>query len=101
MKPVTETLPPASDFEADVQTSPSLRPPRESGVADYAAFGGGRGRDIYFRPDRYQRADLGPVGAAVELRQGNDNHFCELHDVSQNGIAFEWPRSLNVEIGAI
>jgi extracellular factor (EF) 3-hydroxypalmitic acid methyl ester biosynthesis protein len=101
MKPVTETLPPASDFEADVHANSSLRPPRESGVADYAAFEGGRGRDIYFRPDRYQRADFGPVGAAVELHQGEHNHFCELHDVSQNGIAFEWPRNVGVEIGTI
>ncbi len=101
MKPVTETLPPASDFEADVPTNSSLRPPRESGVADYAAFDGGHGRDIYFRPDRYQRADFGPVGSSVELRHGEQTHYCEIHDVSQNGIAFEWPRDVSVEIGAI
>jgi SAM-dependent methyltransferase len=101
MKPVSESLPPPSDFDAEA-THSGLRPSGvESGVADYAAFDGGRGRDIYFRPDRYQRSDFGPVGAAVELRQGDHHHYCELQDVSQNGIAFEWPRELVVEIGTI
>ncbi|HVJ22008.1 MAG TPA: hypothetical protein VM686_41670 [Polyangiaceae bacterium] len=100
---MSESLPPpASEFDTEGSSNSSLRVSApESGVADYAAFDGGRGRDVYFRPDRYQRADLGPVGAAVELHYGEQAHYCELHDVSQNGIAFTWPRELDVELGTI
>jgi extracellular factor (EF) 3-hydroxypalmitic acid methyl ester biosynthesis protein len=62
---------------------------------------GGHGKDVYFRPDRYQRSELGPVGVAVELKYGAEALECELHDVSQNGLAFEWPRDLPVEVGQV
>jgi hypothetical protein len=70
-------------------------------VANYAELHGGSGRDVFFRPDRYQLSDLGPVDVAVEVRICNESHRCELCDVSQNGVAFEWPLELAVEIGAI
>ena len=70
-------------------------------IAQYVDLDGGHGRDVFFRPDRYQRSDLGPVGAVVELVRKDKVERCELHDVSQNGLAFEWPRELPVEIGTV
>jgi extracellular factor (EF) 3-hydroxypalmitic acid methyl ester biosynthesis protein len=69
--------------------------------ANYPDLAGGQGRDIYFRPDRYQRSELGPVGVVVEVRAGEQQHRCELVDVSQNGVAFDWPASVSVEVGAV
>ncbi len=70
-------------------------------VAEYAELQGTQGRDIYFRPERYQLADLGPIGVVVELRIGERIYSCELFDVSQNGVAFDWPPDLPVEVGTI
>jgi extracellular factor (EF) 3-hydroxypalmitic acid methyl ester biosynthesis protein len=70
-------------------------------VANYADFEGGQGRDVYFRPDRYLRSDLGPIGVIVEVRAGDKRHPCELVDVSQNGVAFDWPAHVSVEVGTI
>ena len=70
-------------------------------VADYEALKGGSGRDIYFRPDRYQPSELGPVGVAVELDLEGERQRCELIDVSQNGVAFLWPEGPAVELGTI
>jgi extracellular factor (EF) 3-hydroxypalmitic acid methyl ester biosynthesis protein len=97
--PRIESWPPPSGEHSD-----SSPPPQSSGtiaIADYVDLDGGQGRDVFFRPDRYQRSELGPVGAVVELELGDRVERCELHDVSQNGIAFEWPRELPVEIGAV
>jgi SAM-dependent methyltransferase len=69
--------------------------------AEYVDLDGGQGRDVFFRPDRYDRADLGPVGAVVELVLPGKIERCDLHDVSQNGLAFEWPRDVPVEIGHV
>ena len=70
-------------------------------VADYEALKGGSGRDIYFRPDRYPRSELGPVGVAVELELDGERVRSELIDVSQNGVAFLWPEGVAVEVGTI
>ncbi len=70
-------------------------------VADYAALIGAQGRDVFFRPDRYQLRDLGPVGVSVELKARDRKISCELFDVSQNGVAFAWPAELLVEVGTI
>ena len=70
-------------------------------VADYAALIGAQGRDVFFRPDRYQLRDLGPVGVSVELESADRTISCELFDVSQNGAAFAWPADLPVEVGTI
>lgn len=70
-------------------------------VARYEELRGGSGRDIYFRPDRYQRSDLGPIGVAVEVQLDEQRERCELIDVSQNGVAFVWPPGVPVEVGTI
>jgi extracellular factor (EF) 3-hydroxypalmitic acid methyl ester biosynthesis protein len=79
-----------------------IRPTQVTGVvADYEALKGGIGRDIYFRPDRYQRSELGPIGIAVELTYGDQRERCELVDVSQSGVAFVWPFGTGVEVGTV
>ena len=67
---------------------------------DYTELDGGSGRDVFYRPDRYLRADLGLVRVAVELTLDGEQHSCELFDVSQNGIAFEWTAERQPELGA-
>jgi hypothetical protein len=78
----------------------------------YAELDGGQGRGVFFRPQRYQRQDLGPIrpivrvafGAATdssEVGKADVSHECALHDVSQNGVALELPPGVTVEIGAV
>ncbi|MDF3069699.1 MAG: hypothetical protein K0R38_5300 [Polyangiaceae bacterium] len=92
-------------------TSPDSEAPRSQDVtrrprsseppaADYVDLDGGSGRDVFYRPDRYLRSDLGLVRVNVEVRLGGERRFCELFDVSQNGIAFEWSGEHAPELGA-
>jgi extracellular factor (EF) 3-hydroxypalmitic acid methyl ester biosynthesis protein len=67
----------------------------------YSNLDGASGRDIYFRPERYPRSELGPVGVVVGISMLDGQRDCELHDVSQNGVAFEWPRDIPIEVGAV
>lgn len=72
---------------------------------EYTELEGGTGRDIFYRPDRYQRADLGLVRVTVDVVIDGQSHACELFDVSQNGVAFEWmsavgARSREPELGS-
>lgn len=70
----------------------------------YADLDGGQGREVHFRPRRYQREDFGPVHPLVLISPvtgGQSGQECLLHDVSQNGVAFEWPVDQPVETGAI
>jgi extracellular factor (EF) 3-hydroxypalmitic acid methyl ester biosynthesis protein len=91
---------PISDVRSLGDRDESERPASEGG-ADYAELQGAEGRDVYFRPDRYQRSDLGPIGVVVEVGTGGKTHRCELVDVSQNGAAFDWPAHVSIEVGAI
>lgn len=75
---------------------PALPVLTPSGVAParaehrYELLDGGIGREVNFRPPRYPSAELGPVGAVVTVTLPDAVRCCELHDVSQNGVAFEW-----------
>jgi extracellular factor (EF) 3-hydroxypalmitic acid methyl ester biosynthesis protein len=75
-------------------------PPAVERTAHYTELEGAQGRDIYFRPERYPRSELGPVGVAVEVQQQGKLQRCELRDVSQNGFAFEWSRDTPPEVGS-
>lgn len=66
---------------------------------EYVELDGASGRDVFYRPDRYLRADLGLVRVNVRVRVGGEQRSCELFDVSQNGIAFEWPGDCPLELG--
>lgn len=68
---------------------------------DYTELEGGSGRDVFYRPDRYLRSDLGLVRVSVEvsLAGAGATHTCELFDVSQNGVAFEWTAEQELDLG--
>ena len=66
----------------------------------YEDLDGGLGREVYFRPHRYPLADLGPVRPEVGFDFAGERHACVLHDVSQNGVAFEWSGAAPMEPGA-
>jgi hypothetical protein len=70
-------------------------------VGDYAGLAGKKGRDVYFRPDRYQREDLGPIGAVIEILYEDQQRQSELVDVSQNGVAFDWVHTVKLQVGAV
>lgn len=70
----------------------------EAPPLDYTELEGGSGRDVFYRPDRYLRADLGLVRVSVEVSIEGETHSCELFDVSQNGIAFEWTSTRQPEL---
>ena len=81
----------------------SARPPTPIATeraAHYTELEGASGRDIYFRPERYARSDLGAIGAAVWVSCAGVTRACELEDVSQNGFAFEWADDAAPELGA-
>ena len=75
---------------------PRSEPPPQ----EYVELDGGSGRDIFYRPDRYLRADLGLVRVKVEVVIAGKRRSCELFDVSQNGLAFEWSSEQPPELGS-
>lgn len=96
-------MPPRQDGSRGDSSPESLTsaPPASTRTAHYTELHGAAGRDVYFRPERYPRSELGAVGVLVEIHQGGAIHHCELADVSQNGFAFEWPTDNAPEIGAM
>src|ERR1700742_3574304 len=62
----------------------------QSGIRSYQDLDGGVGKEVNFRPPRYPSAELGPIGAVVSVEIAREVHACQLHDVSQNGVAFVW-----------
>jgi SAM-dependent methyltransferase len=82
----------------------SARPPASIPAerpSHYTELEGRSGRDVFFRPERYARAELGSIGAAVSVLLGGVSQRCELFDISQNGVAFEWPGSPAPHPGAL
>jgi len=77
-----------------------MPPPKlVTAVRTYEELEGAQGREVFFRPQRYRAQDLAPLRAYVNLRVDLANHECPVHDVSQNGVAFEWPPNVPVEVG--
>jgi extracellular factor (EF) 3-hydroxypalmitic acid methyl ester biosynthesis protein len=70
-------------------------------INDYVDLDGAQGKDVFFRPERYHLADLGPIGVEVQLCLAGKHHRCELYDISQNGVAFGWPDAEPIEVGQI
>jgi extracellular factor (EF) 3-hydroxypalmitic acid methyl ester biosynthesis protein len=91
-----------SDQEAPLSHQVARQRPRasEPPPLDYVELDGGSGRDVFYRPDRYLRADLGLVRVNVDVLMAGEQYSCQLFDVSQNGIAFEWTGSDPPEVGA-
>lgn len=90
-------IPESRDVPASTR---STTPPSARGRA-YEELEGGQGRGVFFRPQRYGRADLGPVRPVVRLAFDGGERECELHDVSQNGIAVVWGPVATPPIGAV
>src|SRR5262252_2783869 len=67
-----------------------IPPPPASGPRSYQDLDGGFGKEVNFRPPRYPFAELGPIGTVVSVETEQGIYLCQLHDVSQNGVAFEW-----------
>ena len=68
----------------------------------YETLDGGQGREVFFRPQRYAQSELGPVRPVVRITlPGGDVQTCNLRDVSQNGVAVEWPDDTVADLGAI
>ena len=77
-----------------------MPPPKlVTAIRTYEELDGAQGREVFFRPQRYRAQDLVPLRAFVRLRVDLATHECQVHDVSQNGVAFEWPQSVPVEVG--
>ena len=68
-------------------------------IATYEELDGGQGREIFFRPDRYRRSDLGAVEPVVRLTVAGVAHECGLIDISQNGLAFICPTGVTFAAG--
>jgi hypothetical protein len=84
-----ETIPPSGG------SSPA------STIRRYDQLDGAQGREVLFRPQRYDVSEFGPVRPVVTFAGSEGaRHECPMRDVSQNGVAFEWPRDLPVESGA-
>ena len=60
-------------------------------IRSYEELEGGQGREVFFRPHRYRAPELLPVRGEVQLPGTGSTFTYVLHDVSQNGVAFEWP----------
>ena len=96
------SVPLGADSDAPLSHELLRRRPQasEPPPLDYTELEGGSGRDVFYRPDRYQRADLGSVQVEVEVALNGEHHRCELFDVSQNGVAVEWRGPHAPEVGA-
>jgi len=66
-------------------------------VRKYEELEGGQGREVFFRPHRYRASDLLPLRSEVIL--SGMNRACPLLDVSENGVALEWPAEAPVAVG--
>ncbi|HXX68418.1 MAG TPA: hypothetical protein VEK07_14610 [Polyangiaceae bacterium] len=94
----------------DIMIAEASTVPSHHGRA-YAELEGGQGREVFFRPRRYPREDLGPVCPVVRVVLGPrlpsspdaraTVHECALRDVSQSGVAVEWPTAARVETGTV
>jgi extracellular factor (EF) 3-hydroxypalmitic acid methyl ester biosynthesis protein len=62
-----------------------------SAVRTYEELEGAQGREVFFRPHRIRATELLPLRSSVALVVNGAEITCALHDVSQNGVAFEWP----------
>lgn len=69
-------------------------------IKKYEELDGGQGREVFFRPHRYRAPDLLPLVAQIVVTLGGVQRECALQDVSQNGVAFDWPSELAIAPGA-
>jgi hypothetical protein len=74
-------------------------PDAERRVRGYEELDGAEGRAVFFRPHRYGAAELAPLRGSVAVVLGGQLRECALRDVSQSGVAFEWPADADLRVG--
>jgi extracellular factor (EF) 3-hydroxypalmitic acid methyl ester biosynthesis protein len=67
----------------------------------YEDLDGAKGREVFFRPHRYRVQDLSPLKCSVVIRALDLPVECALYDVSQNGVAFELPQGISLQVGDV
>jgi len=71
---------------------PASKTPKTASPANYEELDGGQGRAVFYRPERYNADDLAMLAPAVAVTTEDGQTFeCRLHNLSQNGLAFEPP----------
>jgi predicted metal-dependent hydrolase len=73
--------------EREPTTPRDAAQPRTS-TRRYQDLDAGQGKAVNFRPERYSRAQLGPIAAVVAVEVDDMVSVCRLHDVSQSGVAY-------------
>lgn len=68
------------------------------GTDDIPGVGGDQ---RYFRPHRYTPGELSPIRVTLEIRQAGQVFEAELQDISQNGVAFVVPDSVDLQIRTV
>ncbi|MBM4396868.1 MAG: PilZ domain-containing protein [Deltaproteobacteria bacterium] len=69
-------------------------------VKSYEELDGAQGKAVHFRPERYSAGDLALVRPVVTLSLSGEMPIaCQLHDLSQNGIAFTPPHEARLVPG--
>jgi extracellular factor (EF) 3-hydroxypalmitic acid methyl ester biosynthesis protein len=68
-------------------------------VRTYEELDGAQGRAVFFRPHRHTAEDLAPLRCSVLVHVEDAERECALRDVSQSGVAFEWPAEIPVHQG--
>jgi hypothetical protein len=82
-----------------INDNAAVKPRAETSGRRYEDLDGGNGSEVNFRPQRYLSSELSPIVAVVTLGYEEQHHHCDLHDVSQNGVAFEWSGSRPFAVG--
>ena len=91
--------PPEQDHSSRLNRLSSV-PPSSGFQGSYQDLDGGFGREVNFRPPRYPSSEFGPIGAIVRATLDHgDERVCDVHDVSQNGVAFEWAEARALAVG--
>jgi len=98
--PASSDIPKALRTNTTSERPLGITPAPVQAIRNYQDLEGGIGREVNFRPPRYQSAEFGPVGAVVSVMVDDKTYACVLHDVSQNGVGFEWKESERLEVGA-
>jgi extracellular factor (EF) 3-hydroxypalmitic acid methyl ester biosynthesis protein len=81
-----------------------MAPPKLAAAAlskTYEELDGAQGREVFFRPHRYRAQDLSPLRCTVVVRADDLPVDCALYDVSQNGVAFELPQGISLQVGEV
>ena len=77
---------------------PSQAQPRDR-IKVYEELEGGKGREIFFRPQRYTPEHFEPLEIWAEVTIGDVQYRGELRDISQGGLGIIWPRLTPPELG--